>query len=82
MLLKYFYDESIAHASYRVGCQRSGEAIVVDPGRSIVVDPGRSIDRYLEAALAEGLRITGCADKAWQAAGLPHHVEVPATVGA
>ena len=31
MLLKYFYDKSLAHASYLVGCQKSGEAIVIDP---------------------------------------------------
>ena len=33
MLLKYFYDDKIAHASYMVGCQATGEAIVIDPGR-------------------------------------------------
>ncbi len=35
MLLKYFYDPKLAHASYLVGCQATGEAIVVDPGRDI-----------------------------------------------
>ena len=54
MLLKYIYDKSLAHASYLVGCQRTGEAIVVDPSRSV--------DQYLEAAAAEGLRITGSAE--------------------
>jgi hydroxyacylglutathione hydrolase len=54
MLLKYFYDNSLAHASYMVGCQRTGEAIVIDPSRSV--------DQYLEAAAAEGLRITGSAE--------------------
>lgn len=54
MFLKYFYDKSLAHASYLVGCQKSGEAIVIDPGRSV--------DQYLEAAAAEGLRITGAAE--------------------
>jgi hydroxyacylglutathione hydrolase len=54
MLLKYFYDKSLAHASYMVGCQRTGEAIVIDPGRSV--------DQYLEAAFSEGLRITGSAE--------------------
>lgn len=54
MLLKYFYDKSLAHASYLVGCQRSGEAIVVDPGRDV--------DPYLEAAADEGLRIVGSAE--------------------
>ena len=37
MLLKYFYDEALAHASYMVGCQRTGEALVIDPGRDILV---------------------------------------------
>ena len=54
MLLKYFYDTALAHASYLIGCQRSGEAIVIDPSRSV--------DQYLEAAAAEGLRITGSAE--------------------
>ena len=54
MLLKYFYDPTLAHASYLVGCQRTGEAIVVDPGRDI--------DQYLVAARKEGVRITGVAE--------------------
>lgn len=54
MLLKYFYDKSLAHASYMVGCQRTGEAIIIDPSRSV--------DQYIEAANAEGLRITGSAE--------------------
>ena len=33
MLLKYFYDETLAQASYLLGCPRTGEAMVVDPGR-------------------------------------------------
>lgn len=35
MFLKYFYDQNLAHASYMVGCQQTGEAIIVDPGRDI-----------------------------------------------
>jgi hydroxyacylglutathione hydrolase len=54
MLLQYFYDKQLAHASYLVGCQRTGEALVVDPGRNI--------EPYLAAAAAEGLRITGSAE--------------------
>jgi hydroxyacylglutathione hydrolase len=49
MLLRYFYDEKLAQASYFVGCQEYGEAIVVDPVR--FVDP------YLELAETEGMRI-------------------------
>jgi hydroxyacylglutathione hydrolase len=54
MFLKYFYDKSLAHASYMVGCQRTGEAIVIDPSRSV--------DQYLQTAIAEGLQITGAAE--------------------
>ena len=54
MLLKYFYDQALAHASYMVGCQKSGEAIIVDPGRDI--------EQYLQAADKEGLKIIGAAD--------------------
>jgi hydroxyacylglutathione hydrolase len=50
MLLLRFYDAKLAQASYLVGCQATGEALVVDPNRDI--------DRYLEAANAEGLRVT------------------------
>lgn len=54
MLLKYFYDQALAHASYLVGCQKSGEALVIDPARDVT--------QYLEAAEAEGLRIVGTAE--------------------
>jgi hydroxyacylglutathione hydrolase len=54
MLLKYFYDSALAHASYLVGCQRTGEAILVDPGRDI--------EFYLEAAKKEWMRIVGVAE--------------------
>jgi len=50
MLLKYFYDSKLAQASYMVGCQATGEALVVDPARNI--------QPYLETAEAEGLKIT------------------------
>ena len=49
MLLKYFYNEKLAHASYMVGCQRFGEAIIIDPGRDITP--------YLEVADAQGMKI-------------------------
>lgn len=35
LFMRYFYDEYLAHASYLVGCQKSGEAIVIDPARHI-----------------------------------------------
>ena len=50
MLLKYFYDEKLAQASYLVGCAKTGEALVIDPMRNVTP--------YLRAAEKEGLRIT------------------------
>jgi hydroxyacylglutathione hydrolase len=49
MLLKYFYDKALAQASYMVGCEHTGEALVVDPSRDITP--------YLETARQEGLCI-------------------------
>lgn len=49
MLLRRFYDDKLAQASYMVGCQATGEAVVVDPHRDT--------DVYLEAAEKEGMRI-------------------------
>lgn len=54
MLLKYFYDETLAQASYLIGCAKTGEALVVDPMRDV--------EPYLEAAAKEGLRITHVAE--------------------
>ncbi len=50
MLLRYFYDEKLAQASYLVGCVATGE--------SLVVDPARNVTPYLREAEKEGLRIT------------------------
>ncbi len=50
MYLHQFYDTSLAQASYLIGCQATGEAIVIDPLRDITP--------YLERAAEEGLRIT------------------------
>jgi hydroxyacylglutathione hydrolase len=49
MLLRYFYDPALAQASYLLGCQACGEAVVIDPARDIAP--------YLAAAEREGLRI-------------------------
>jgi hydroxyacylglutathione hydrolase len=50
MILKRFYDEGLAQASYLVGAETTGEALVVDPLRDL--------DPYLAAASDEGLRVT------------------------
>ena len=49
MLLRLLYNDYLAHAAYLIGCQRTGEAIVVDPGRDV--------DRYVDEAARHGLRI-------------------------
>jgi hydroxyacylglutathione hydrolase len=50
MILKRFYDEKLAQASYLVGCAATGDALVVDPGRDV--------EQYVDAAAQEGLRLT------------------------
>ena len=37
MLIERIYDEDLAQASYLIGCQAKGEALVVDPRRDIDV---------------------------------------------
>ena len=50
MFFQRFYDTGLAQASYLIGCQRTGEAVVVDPNRDV--------HQYLDAAAKEGLRVT------------------------
>lgn len=50
MLLKTFYDRALAQNAYLIGCQETGEALVIDPARDITP--------YLKAAQEENLRIT------------------------
>lgn len=50
MLIRYFYDEHLAQASYLIGCNATGEALVIDPARDI--------QPYLDLAAQQGLRIT------------------------
>ncbi|MFT5423898.1 MAG: hydroxyacylglutathione hydrolase [Phycisphaerales bacterium] len=54
MFLRMIYDENLAQAAYLIGCQRTGEAIVIDPERDV--------DRYLELAQANGLRIVAATE--------------------
>src|SRR5689334_18636063 len=50
MLFRRFYDDQLAQASYLIGCQATGEALVVDPNRHL--------EPYLRGAESEGLRIS------------------------
>lgn len=54
MFLRQIADHSLAQYAYLIGCQRTGEAIVVDPERDV--------DRYFEVAAANDLRITAVAE--------------------
>jgi hydroxyacylglutathione hydrolase len=54
MFLRQITDSSLAQNAYLIGCQRSGEAIVIDPERDL--------DRYFQVAAENDLRITAVAD--------------------
>ena len=54
MLFRQLFDEKLAQYSYLIGCQATGEAIVIDPERDI--------DRYFALAEKEGLSIVAAAD--------------------
>lgn len=54
MLFRSFFDDKLAQYTYLVGCQRTGEAIVIDPARSI--------EEVVAAAKKEGLRITSATE--------------------
>ncbi len=49
MLFRQFYDEDLAQGSYLIGCQATGEAIVVDPRRDIQI--------YLDEAEHNNMKI-------------------------
>jgi hydroxyacylglutathione hydrolase len=50
MFFRHIYDPSLSQSSYVIGCQATGEAVVVDPMRNV--------DQYIELAAKEELRIT------------------------
>ena len=54
MFFKQFYDNHLSQASYLVGCQRTGEAMVIDPVRDLT--------KYMEVADSEGFKITQAAE--------------------
>ncbi|MDQ0299287.1 glyoxylase-like metal-dependent hydrolase (beta-lactamase superfamily II) [Salibacterium salarium] len=51
MYLKYFYENELAQASYMVGCQKTGE--------TMVIDPSRNVNEYLKIAEEQRFTITG-----------------------
>ncbi len=54
MYFEHIYEKGLAQASYLIGCQATGDAIVIDPRRDV--------EYYMEAAEREGMRITHIAE--------------------
>jgi hydroxyacylglutathione hydrolase len=52
--MRMVYDEKLAQAAYLIGCQKTGEAVVIDPERDV--------DRYIDLAKEHGLRIVATAE--------------------
>ncbi|MBM4186006.1 MAG: MBL fold metallo-hydrolase [Gemmatimonadetes bacterium] len=74
MYFRRFYDERLAQASYLIGCQANGDAIVIDPAREVTP--------YLEVAAAEGLRIRAVTETHIHADFLSGLRELAAATGA
>ncbi len=54
MLIRQIVDEKLAQNAYLIGCQRTGDALLIDPERDV--------DRYLALAEREGLRLAAVAE--------------------
>ncbi|GAA3294172.1 rhodanese-like domain-containing protein [Arthrobacter citreus] len=74
MLLERIYDEDLAQASYLIGCQAKGEALVVDPRRDIEV--------YRQLAAANGMKIVAVTETHIHADYLSGTRELAAATGA
>lgn len=74
VILKRFYDDNLAQASYLVGCPGAGEACVIDPNRDVAA--------YMAAAAQEGLRITAVTETHIHADYLSGSRELAALTGA
>jgi hydroxyacylglutathione hydrolase len=74
MVLKRFYDDKLAQASYLVGCPAASEAIIVDPNRDV--------EHYVEAAAHEGMRIIAVTETHIHADYLSGSLELAVVTGA
>lgn len=74
MLLERIYDEDLAQASYLIGCQAKGEALVVDARRDIEV--------YRRLAAANGMKIVAVTETHIHADYLSGTRELAAATGA
>ncbi len=74
MLIERIYDEDLAQASYFIGCQRTGQALVVDARRDI--------DVYRDMAAKNGMEITAVTETHIHADYLSGTRELAAATGA
>ncbi|MGN5239674.1 MULTISPECIES: rhodanese-like domain-containing protein [unclassified Rhodococcus (in: high G+C Gram-positive bacteria)] len=74
MILEQYYIECLSHASYLIGDESTG--------RAIVVDPRRDITEYLDAAEKYGLTIEGVINTHFHADFVSGHLELVAATGA
>ncbi len=74
MFMRMIYDEKLAQAAYLIGCQRTGEAIVIDPERDV--------DRYINLAADNDLRIVATAETHIHADFLSGSRELAEAIGA
>ncbi len=74
MYFAQFYLDCLSQASYLIGDEKSGQAVVVDPRRDI--------EPYLADAEAHGLRIVGVLNTHFHADFVSGHLELAAATGA
>jgi hydroxyacylglutathione hydrolase len=74
MILEQYFLSCLSHASYLVGDEASG--------RAVVVDPQRDVSAYLADAEARGLRIEKVVETHFHADFLSGHLELQARTGA
>ncbi len=74
MFFQHVYDKSLAQASYFIGCQKAGVAIVIDAKRDI--------DTYLEIAKQNNMKITHITETHIHADFLTGSRELAAVTGA
>ena len=74
MFFRQVYDKTLSHASYVIGCQVAGTALVIDPQRDV--------DVYLQIAAENNLKITGIAETHIHADFLCGSRELAALTGA
>jgi len=74
MFVKRLFEPGLAQTSYVIGCPAAGEAIVIDPNRDV--------EPYVQAATAEGARITHVTETHIHADYLSGSRELAARTGA